>query len=90
MESINLKHIYSNLIAGRLPVGTGSAQKVVMNQAYAILGTHRLHAYLVERAGHVYYFAVESQCLSSAPGFLAGSQSASVFLLERESVHWAR
>ena len=69
METINLKHIYSNLIAGRLPVGTGSAQKVVMNQAYAILGTHRLHAYLVERAGHVYYFAVESQCLSSAPGF---------------------
>jgi hypothetical protein len=69
METINLKHIYSNLIAGRLPVGTGSAQKVVMNQAYAILGTHRLHAYLVERAGYVYYFAIESQCLSSAPGF---------------------
>jgi hypothetical protein len=69
MDSMNLKHIYSNLIAGRLPVGTGSAQKVVMNQAYAILGTDRLHAHIVERSGHVYYFAIESQCLSSAPGF---------------------
>lgn len=69
MEAINLKSIYSNLIAGRLPVGTGSAQKVVMNQAYAILGTNRLHAYLAERAGHVYYFAIESAWLSSAPGF---------------------
>lgn len=69
MESINLKNIYSNLIAGRLPVGGGSAQKVVMNQAYAILGTHRLHTYYIERAGHVYYFAIESACLSSAPGF---------------------
>ena len=69
MEAINLKSIYSNLIAGRLPVGTGSAQKVVMNQAYAILGTNRLHAYLAERAGHVSYFAIESAWLSSAPGF---------------------
>lgn len=69
MSTINLKNIYSNLIAGRLPVGTGSAQKVVMNQAYAILGTNRLHAYMVERSGHVYYFAIESHCLSSAPGF---------------------
>ncbi len=40
-----------------------------MNQAYAILGTNRLHAYLAERAGHVYYFAIESSWLSSAPGF---------------------
>ena len=69
METINFKSIYANLIAGRLPVGTGSAQKVVMNQAYAILGTERLHAYLVERAGYVYYFAIESTWLSSAPGF---------------------
>lgn len=69
MDSINLKSIYSNLIAGRLPVGTANAQKVVMNQAYAILGTHRLHAYIVERAGHAYYFAIESSWLSSAAGF---------------------
>jgi hypothetical protein len=69
MDAINLKSIYSNLIAGRLPVGGGSSQKVVMNQAYAILGTDRLHAYYTERAGHVYYFAIESACLSSAPGF---------------------
>eukprot|EP01030_Chromulinospumella_sphaerica_P007729 gene7729-7558_t len=40
-----------------------------MNQAYAILGTNRLHAYIAERAGHVYYFAIESAWLSSAPGF---------------------
>lgn len=69
MDSSNLKSIYSNLVAGRLPVGTANAQKVVMNQAYAILGTHRLHAYMVEWAGHVYYFAVESRWLSSSPGF---------------------
>lgn len=69
MDGINLKSIYSNLIAGRLPMGAGSPQKVVMNHAYAILGTERLHAYCLERAGHVYYFAIESVCLSSAPGF---------------------
>lgn len=69
MESVNLKNIYANLIAGRLPVGTGSALKVVMNQAYAILGTNRLHAYYIERAGYVYYFAIESSHLTSAPGF---------------------
>lgn len=69
MESINLKTIYSNLIAGRLPVGTGVAHKVVMNQAYAILGTNRLHAYYTVRAGYVYYFAIESVFMSSSPGF---------------------
>ncbi|HEX4855806.1 MAG TPA: hypothetical protein VFV28_03295 [Limnobacter sp.] len=69
MDAINLKEIYTNLIAGRLPVGAGNPQKVVMNQAYAILGTDRLHACFTERAGHVYYFAIESTYLSSAPGF---------------------
>lgn len=69
MDKLNLKNIYSNLIAGRLPVGSASAQKVVMNHAYAILGTNRLHAYYIERSGFVYYFAIESRCLTSAPGF---------------------
>ena len=69
MEAINFRNIYSNLIAGRLPVGMGSPQKVVMNQAYAILGTDRLHAYFMERSGYVYYFAVESAYLSSTPSF---------------------
>lgn len=69
MDSYDLKTVYSNMIAGRLPVGGGNPQKVVMNQAYAILGTHRLHAFFVERAGYVYYFAVESRYLSSALNF---------------------
>ena len=68
-KQINLKAIYSNLIAGRLPVGSGSPQRVVVNQAYALLGTNRLHTYYVERAGFVYYFAIESQFLSSMPDF---------------------
>ncbi|WP_370260688.1 hypothetical protein [Limnobacter sp.] len=63
------KSIYANLIAGRLPVGSGSAQKVVMNHAYAILGSNRLHCYCLERAGYVYFFAIESIHLASEPGF---------------------
>lgn len=65
----SLKTIYSNLIAGRLPVGSASPQRVVENHAYALLGTSRLHAYFTERAGYVYYFAIESRFLASAPGF---------------------
>ena len=70
MQNNDLKQIYSNLIAGRLPVGSGSAIKVVLNQAYAILGTNRLHAYCIEKAGFVYYFVIESRFLTSAPDFL--------------------
>ncbi|HEX4918282.1 MAG TPA: hypothetical protein VFV43_10325 [Limnobacter sp.] len=69
MEKFDFKNIYSNLIAGRLPVGSGSAQRVVMNHAYAILGTQKLHMHYIERAGFVYYFAIESRWLASAPGF---------------------
>lgn len=70
MTNINHKAVYANLIAGRLPVGSGSPLKVVMNHAYAILGTNRLHAHYEVRANHVYYFAIESTHLSSFPGFL--------------------
>jgi len=70
MSNINQKTVYANLIAGRLPVGSASPLKVVMNHAYAILGTHRLHAHYVMHANHVYYFAVESRHLSSMPGFV--------------------
>lgn len=70
MEQQNsLKTIYANLIAGRLPVGSASAQRVVENHAYALLGTNRLHTWFVERAGFVYYFAIESRYLASASGF---------------------
>ncbi|MBU0784835.1 MAG: hypothetical protein KJ798_11945 [Gammaproteobacteria bacterium] len=65
----NFKTIYSNLIAGRLPVGSASPRRVVENHAYALLGTSRLHTYFEERAGYVYYFAIESRFLASAPGF---------------------
>lgn len=65
----NLKAIYSNLIAGRLPVGSASAQRVVVNHAYALLGTNRLHTYFIERAGYVYYFAIESSFLASSQEF---------------------
>jgi hypothetical protein len=68
-KQVNLKTIYSNLIAGRLPVGSASPKRVVENHAYALLGTNRLHTYFVERAGFVYYFAIESHFLASAPGF---------------------
>jgi hypothetical protein len=68
-QQANLKTIYSNLIAGRLPVGSGSAQRVVVNHAYALLGTNRLHTYFIERAGYVYYFAIESGYLASSPEF---------------------
>lgn len=68
-KNMNQKSIYSNLIAGRLPVGSASPQRVVVNHAYALLGTNRLHTYFVERAGYVYYFAIESQFLTSAPNF---------------------
>lgn len=68
-QQANLKTIYSNLIAGRLPVGSGSAQRVVVNHAYALLGTNRLHTYFIERAGYVYYFAIESSYLASSPEF---------------------
>lgn len=70
MSNINPKVIYANLIAGRLPVGSGSPLKVVMNHTYAILGTNRLHAYYEVRANYVYYFAIESTHMSSFPGYL--------------------
>lgn len=70
MSNVNHKVVYSNLIAGRLPVGSGSPLKVVMNHAYAILGTNRLHAHYEVRSNHVYYFAIESTHMSSLPGFL--------------------
>lgn len=68
-QQVNQKAIYSNLIAGRLPVGSGSPQRVVVNHAYALLGTNRLHTYFVERSGYVYYFAIESRFLTSSPEF---------------------
>jgi hypothetical protein len=68
-KQVNLKTIYSNLIAGRLPVGSASPRRVVENHAYALLGTNRLHTYFVERAAYVYYFGIESRFLSSTPGF---------------------
>lgn len=68
-KQANLKTIYSNLIAGRLPVGSASPQRVVENHAYALLGTNRLHTHFIERAGYVYYFAIESRFLTSSPGF---------------------
>ncbi|MCR2745072.1 hypothetical protein [Limnobacter parvus] len=68
-QHVNLKAIYSNLIAGRLPVGSASPQRVVVNHAYALLGTNRLHTYFIERAGYVYYFAIESSFLASSSEF---------------------
>jgi hypothetical protein len=65
MPGSDLKNIYGNLIAGRLPVGSASAIKVVSNHAYAILGTYRLHTFIHERSGFAYYFAIESQFLGS-------------------------
>ncbi len=69
MKDESPKDIYANMIAGRIPVGSGSAMKAVSNQAYAILGTNRLHAYILERQGYAYYFVVESQHLTSFPDF---------------------
>lgn len=69
MQESPLRNVYLNLIAGRLPVGSSNPMKVVGNHAYAILGTNRLHVYWLPRAGHVYYFAIESHCLSSLPNF---------------------
>jgi hypothetical protein len=68
-QQTQAKLIYSNLIAGRLPVGSASPQRVVANHAYALLGTNRLHNYFLERAGYVYYFAIESRFLASYPSF---------------------
>lgn len=65
MSSSDLKNIYGNLVAGRLPVGSASALKVVSNHVYAMLGTYRLHCHIDERAGYAYYFAIESQHLGS-------------------------
>ncbi|HEY1057505.1 MAG TPA: hypothetical protein VGE55_02105 [Limnobacter sp.] len=65
MDTGALKTLYSNLIAGRLPVGSGSAVNVVSNHAYAILGTNRLHAVVYSKAGYVYFFAVESRWMGS-------------------------
>ncbi|HEX4879500.1 MAG TPA: hypothetical protein VFV39_06620 [Limnobacter sp.] len=69
MQESPIRNVYFNLIAGRLPVGSSNPMKVVGNHAYAILGTNRLHVYWLPRAGHVYYFAVESHCLASVPNF---------------------
>ena len=64
------RNIYSNLIGGRLPYGSASPMRVVLNQAQAILGTNRLHVYFYERAGFLYYFAIESKHLASNSNFL--------------------
>lgn len=69
MHDSDLKQIYVNLIAGRLPVGSGSPLKVVSNQVYAILGTDRLHIHLHVRNNYVYYFAIESRHLGSHRNF---------------------
>lgn len=69
MQETPIKNLYFNLIAGRLPVGSSNPMKVVGNHAYAILGTNRLHVYWLPRAGHVYYFAVESHYLTSLSSF---------------------
>lgn len=69
MIDSSAKQFYLNLIAGRLPVGSASPMKVVSNQAYAMLGTNRLHVFIAMRGGYAYYFAVESQYVASMPGF---------------------
>ncbi|MCQ8897573.1 hypothetical protein NQT62_14115 [Limnobacter humi] len=70
MSDISMKSVYANLIAGRLPVGSASALRVVGNHAYAILGTNRLHVHITVRSGYVYYFAVESRWMGSSAGTL--------------------
>lgn len=91
MDNEQLRLIYSNLIAGKLPCGAASPVKVVMHQAQAILGTNRLHVHVVEKGGFLYYFAIESRHLSSVDNFVlpfadalpdaAGHQGDGIYLL---------
>lgn len=92
---MSLKNLYSNLIAGRLPVGSGSAIRVVSNHAFALLGTNKLHVDVHITSGFVYFLAVESQWMGAYldtpipfadcfPG-RSGYQGNGVYLLQSES-----
>lgn len=67
MIQSEIKKIYGQLLAGRLPVGTANANEVVFNHVYGLTGQKNLHAYTHMHGGYVYFFAVESSALASCP-----------------------
>jgi cell division protein FtsL len=67
MIQSEIKKIYGQLLAGRLPVGNGNASEVVFNHIYGLTGQKNMHAYTHLYGGYVYFFAVESMALASCP-----------------------
>lgn len=68
IQEVDLKNLYSNVLAGRLPLGTADPTEVLVNHAYALLGSKKLHIHFQEFEGYLYYLAVESKWMSSLIG----------------------
>lgn len=68
VQEVDLKNLYSNVLAGRLPLGTADPTEVLVNHAYALLGSKKLHLHFQVFEGYLYYLAVESKWMSSLPG----------------------
>ena len=67
MIQTEIKKIYGQLLAGRLPVSNANAYEVVFNHVYGLTGQKNLHAFVHVHKGFVYFFAVESAALTSSP-----------------------
>jgi len=61
--------IYQNMVAGRIAVVKGKAEKSVQYTAASALQAERIHVVISERDGFAYYLAVASSILASEPNF---------------------
>lgn len=65
IQDVDLKNLYSNLLAGRLPLGVAEPTEVLINHTYALLGSKKIHVYFHVHEGYLYYLAIESRWMSS-------------------------
>jgi hypothetical protein len=65
----DLSIIYSNMLAGCVPIGNAQPERVISLLAQDILDTPHIHTTYDVKDGHVYYLAVPSKQLTSEPRF---------------------
>lgn len=65
----DLSIIYSNMLAGCVPIGNAQPERVISLLAQDILDTPHIHTTYDVKDGHVYYLAVPSKQLASEPRF---------------------